>query len=135
MRRLLESQFGTYFKPYFLANRQDFPENCVFEYKITNTSTFNLSAWRKGKQAHQISKLLDSSNGRGVFYKMIDSSADRKPYDTFFLSTVDSFLVVWFNKYQSFTITRIEALVCKDKLPMINPKKLLAKKIIKYEEF
>lgn len=132
---MTESQFGTQFKPWFLAHRKEYPDNCTFEYKKTEAKTFNLKAWRKSRQAHQESCLYNSSNGVGVFYKIPDASADLKPFDAFFTSTATPYLVVYYNKYKQFSITKIQDLKGLDTLPLINPKKLLAKKIITHKIF
>jgi len=98
---MLEKHFQSKFMHWFLANRQHFKDNVVFEPKVTLGGTFNLRTWRK-KQPLQYVRLMDANTDKGVFWKISDLDPRTKPWDCFFISNAPAYLVIYFDKYQTF---------------------------------
>jgi len=99
-----ETEFGLKFGAWYDENKI-YP-NAVFEYKVCD-NIFNLKAWREGKQSHQVYNLHSSTNGEGLFFKIPDFGYIN-PFDAFFVSSVDAFLVIYFNKHKEFFMISIQ---------------------------
>ncbi len=100
--KLTEAQFTTLFYPN-VGEYLKYP--CLVEFKVTD-NTFNLKAWKSGKQSHQYANLMEAYE-ETLYWKMPDDNkSTQRPADAFFVD--DGVLIIWFNKHQRFAILPID---------------------------
>ena len=106
MPHLKEDKFSTLVVPWLEINL--FPKLKIataIEYKKVDGGTFNIKAWKSGKQGHQYTNLANAKTDVGVYYKIPDTSTDTKPFDAYIIKNAEeTFLIVWFNKFQKFAV-------------------------------
>ena len=125
------TKFGWNYKTYL-------NKPCLIEIKICN-NTFNLKAWKTGKQSHQYANLMEAYK-TGYYWKIPDENkSTQRPADGFFVD--DGVLIIWFNKHQLFAIIPVseiasygDSVAFKD-IPKKYIKKLLPKPIKEVVEF
>lgn len=87
-----ETRFGLLFRHWLRKN----PRFCAaFELKQTQTDSIPFSAI----EDHQITALLAVETMQGILYKAPDDSRSIKPFDFFYLSDADGFVVIRYPKF------------------------------------
>lgn len=88
-----EQQFTLQFRHWIKANPQ--PLCCAFELKQTTADSIPFSA----VQEHQLDALIASASEKGLLWKLPDDSRGIKPFDMFYLTRADGYVVI---KYPDF---------------------------------
>ena len=99
----LEAAFQTEFKKILENNPDLFPSSAAFELKKTDGGTFNVKDWCK-KQPHQLRSLLQAKSSSGIYFKLSDLDPREKPFDCILMRNCPSYLVIWWNKHNDFTM-------------------------------
>ena len=103
-----EAQFQTKFGHWLKNN---FKKTAPFELKYEKGGTFNIKQWvlKQPKQPRSLLAAFESEEG--LYYKLSDMSADRKPFDCFFFYKTDAYLVIYWEKYDEFSMIHIKKLL------------------------
>jgi len=98
-----EAEFATAFGKWIRNPKNKPTTSSVYEHKHTKGGTFNLNTWRK-EQGHQLRALHDSMTDVGTYKKWSDQSSDQKPYDATYLVNANTYLVIYFEKWDEFFV-------------------------------
>jgi len=101
-----EASFQTRFGHWLEEN---WTESCPLELKHTKAGTYNVKQWVQ-KQSHQPRALLKAKQSC-LYWKISDMSRECKPVDCIFFYRSPAYLVIWWDKYNEFTIIAIENLL------------------------
>jgi len=100
--KAFQTAFGNWLK-------KNWHKTAAFELKLEKGGTFNVKQWVSTK-GHQPRSLLASKRD-GLYHKISDQSSVTKPFDCFFFYRSEAYLVIFWNKYNKFTMISIEKLL------------------------
>lgn len=102
-----EAAFTTRFSHWV---RENIKESSAFELKYVKGGTFNVKQWVQ-KQPNQARGLLSANTDKGCWHKISDMSAGAKPFDAIYFINSPAYLVIYWEKYNDFTMTAIQNLL------------------------